>query len=269
MNASPPSPRGRQPHTNPLTRTFRDSYVMAVRNLRRMIRTPQLVAFQAVQPVTFTLLLLYVFGGAIHTPGLRYVDYLLPGILVQATLFGGGTTTVGIAQDLSEGMVDRFRSLPMTRPAVLTGRTIADALKNTVVIGLLLAVGTAVGFRFHGPPLADVAALALVLAFAYAFSWVFAAIALLVRDPETAQVAGFLPIFPLVFASSAFVPTASMPHWLQPFAEHQPISVTVNATRALTQAGHTGTLALTSLAWTLGILLVAAPLATSRYRRLR
>jgi ABC transporter DrrB family efflux protein len=256
--------------TQPLApgRALTDSYLLAGRYARRLVRTPQLVVFQTVQPVMFMLLFVYVFGGTIHTE-LDYVDFLIPGVLVQATLFGGGTTTVGLAQDLSEGMFDRFRSLPMTRPAVLVGRTIADVLKNAVVLALLLAVASAIGFRFHQAALADLAAVALVLVFAYAFSWIYASIALLVRDPEAAQVAAFVPTFPLVFASSAFVPTENMPHWLQLFAEHQPVSITVNAVRALAETGHAGTLPLTSLAWSAGIVLLAAPLAISRYRRLQ
>src|SRR6266542_2544126 len=222
--------------TQPLApgRALTDSYLLAGRYVRRLLRTPQLVVFQTVQPVMFMLLFVYVFGGAIHTQ-LHYIDYLIPGVLVQATLFGGGTTTVGLAQDLSEGMFDRFRSLPMTRPAVLVGRTIADVLKNVVVLALLLAVASAIGFRFHQPVLADLAAVALVLVFAYA----------------------------------AFVPTTNMPHWLRLFAEHQPVSITVNAVRALAETGHAGTLPLTSLAWSAGIVLVAAPLAITRYRRLQ
>jgi len=157
----------------------------------------------------------------------------------------------------------------MTRSALLVGRTIADILKSAVVLALLLVVATIVGYRFHGAVLAVLAAVALVLIFGYAFSWLFAALALLVRDPETAQVASFVPVFPLVFASSAFVPTATMPHWLQVFAEHQPVSVTVDAVRALAEGGDVGTLPLTSLAWSAGILLIAAPLAISRYRRLQ
>jgi ABC-2 type transport system permease protein/oleandomycin transport system permease protein len=244
-----------------------DTAVITSRNLWRLVRTPRLLVFATVQPVMFVLLFVYVFGGAIHTPGLSYVDYLFAGILVLTSLFGGTATTVGLAEDLGAGMIDRFRSLPMSRSAVLAGRTFADLVRNLFVLGLMLAVGTAVGFRFHGSPLGDLAALALVLVFGYAFLWVFAAVALLVRDPETAQIAGLLLIFPLIFASSAFVPPATMPHWLRVFANHQPVSITVSAIRALTQGAHAGTLPLTSLAWAAGILLVAVPLAVTLYRR--
>lgn len=167
----------------------------------------------------------------------NYADYLLPGIFVQTALFGGASTSVGLAQDLNGGIIDRFRSLPMARSAVLASRTIADLLRNVVVLLLMVIVGVAVGIRFHASIGSDVAGLGLVLLFGYAFSWVFATVGLVVKDPETAQVAGFLPLFPLIFASSAFVPVASMPGWLQAFANVQPVSVTVDAVRALVDGG--------------------------------
>lgn len=249
-------------------RALTDTALIAQRSIRRLVRTPQLVVFSTVQPVMFTLLFVYVFGGAIRLTGLSYVDYLLPGILTQTTLVGAVASAVGLSQDLREGMVDRFRSLPMSRVAVLAGRTTADLVRNVFVICLILGVGSAVGFRFHGSPGASAAAFGVALLFGYAFSWVFAVIALVVRDMETAQVAGMVIVFPLMFASSAFVPTATMPHWLQVFTRHQPVSITVGAVRALTQGGHVGTLPLTSAAWSLGILAVAAPVAVGLYRRL-
>ena len=245
-----------------------DTAIVTHRNIRHLLRTPQLLVFATIQPVMFTLLFVYVFGGAIRTPGFEYVNYLLPGILTQTTLFGGTATAIGLAQDLNEGMVDRFRSLPMARSAVLAARTLADALRNVFVIGLIVGVGTAVGFRFHGSAGGALAAVGIALLFGYAFSWVFAVVALSVRQVESAQVASLLIVFPLVFASSAFVPVASMPGWLQVFTRHQPVSITVGAVRALTQGTSAGTLPLTSLAWSLGILAVAAPLAVTLYRRL-
>ena len=245
-----------------------DTAIVTHRNIRHLVRTPQLLVFATIQPVMFTLLFVYVFGGAIRTPGLEYMNYLLPGILTQTTLFGGTATAVGLAQDLNEGMIDRFRSLPMARSAVLAGRTLADAIRNVFVIGLIVGVGTAVGFRFHGSVGGAAVAFGIALLFGYAFSWVFAVVALIVRQVEGAQVASLLIVFPLVFASSAFVPVASMPGWLQVFTRHQPVSVTVGAVRALTQGTSAGTLPLTSVAWSLGILAVAAPLAVTLYRRL-
>jgi ABC transporter DrrB family efflux protein len=237
------------------------------RNLLHIVRSPQLLAFASLQPVIFVLLFRYVFGGAINVPG-SYINYLIPAIFVQTTLFGGNATAVGLAQDLREGIIDRFRSLPMARSAVLAGRTLADLARNVVTVALMVAVGTAVGFRFHAGPAAAVAALMWVLAFGYAFSWVFATIGLVTRNPEAAQFAAGLPLFLLVFASSAFVPVRTMPGWLQAFASVQPVSVTVDAVRALSEGGPTLHWFWQSLAWTAGILLVFVPLAVRQYRRL-
>jgi ABC-2 type transport system permease protein len=236
------------------------------RNLLHILRTPQLIFFASVQPVMFVLLFRFVFGGAIHTPGTSYANYLLPGIFVQTALFGGASTAVGLASDLNSGIVDRFRSLPMARSAVLAGRTFADLIRNVFVVLLMVVVGVLVGFRFHGSILGDIAGLGLVLLFGYAFSWLFALIGLTVRDPETAQVAGFLPLFPLIFASSAFVPVASMPGWLQAFAKVQPVSVTVDAVRALVSGAPAGHWLWQSLLWTAGILTTFVALAVRKYR---
>jgi len=237
------------------------------RNLLRILRTPRLLVFSSIQPVMFVLLFRYVFAGAIHAPGGSYVDYLMPGIFVQTALFGGASTAVGLASDLQGGIIDRFRSLPMARSAVLAGRTIADLIRNILVVLLMVVVGVLVGFRFHGTIGTDIAGVAMVLLFGYAFSWVFAAIGLYVRDPETAQIAGFLPLFPLIFASSAFVPVASMPGWLQAFANVQPVSVTVDAVRALVTGGPVEHWLWQSLVWTAGILVVFALLAVCQYRK--
>lgn len=238
------------------------------RNILHMVRTPQLLVFSGIQPIMFVLLFRYVFGGAIHTPGVNYVDYLLPGIFVQTSLFGGASTAVGLSEDLKGGIIDRFRSLPMTRSAVLAGRTIADLARNVLVVLLMLIVGYAVGFRFHGAVSHNVAGILLVLAFGYGFSWIFAYVGLTVKDPETAQIAGFLPIFPLVFASSAFVPVRTMPHWLQDFANVQPVSVTIDAVRALVTGAPVGNWLWQSILWTAGILIVFVPVAVYRYRNI-
>jgi ABC-2 type transport system permease protein/oleandomycin transport system permease protein len=244
-----------------------DTAAIAKRNLLHVARMPQLLVFSTIQPVMFVLLFRYVFGGAIQTPGSTYVDYLMAGIFVQTTLFGGAQTAVGLATDMNTGIVDRFRSLPMARSAVLAGRTLADLIRNVFVLVLMIVVGTAVGFRFNNTALACFVGMLLVLVFGYAFSWVFAHVGLVVKDPETAQVAGFIPLFPLVFASSAFVPVATMPGWLQGFARVQPVSVTVNAVRALTQGGPIFHWLWQSLVWTGLILVVFVPLAVARYRR--
>jgi ABC transporter DrrB family efflux protein len=240
---------------------------VAGRNLRRIRRTPQLLFFSAVQPIMFVLLFRYVFGGAIKTPGSSYVDYLMPGIFVQVVLFGGAATAVGLSEDVRGGVIDRFRTLPMARSAVLAGRTLADLVRNVFVVALMIGVGVLVGFRFHGSPASDAAGILLVLLFGYAFSWVFAAVGLAVKDPETAQIAGFLPLFPLVFASSAFVPVASMPGWLQAFANHQPVSLTVNVTRSLVGGQPVHDVLWQSLAWSLGIFAVFVVVAVRVYGR--
>jgi ABC-2 type transport system permease protein/oleandomycin transport system permease protein len=196
-----------------------------------------------------------------------YVDYLMPGIFVQTTVFGAIGTAVGLATDLKSGLLERFRSLPMARSAVLAGRTTADLARNVFVAALMAAVGFLVGFRVHTSALGFLAGMLLVLLFGYVLSWVFATVGLAVGDPETAQAAAFPVMAPLVFASSAFVPVSTMPSWLQPFAEHQPVSVTASAVRALMIGGPTTAYLLQSLAWCVGILLVFVPVAVRRYRR--
>jgi ABC-2 type transport system permease protein len=248
--------------------TVADAAAVAKRNLYRYIRVPPLLLFSTIQPVMFVLLFTYVFGGAIQVPGVdNYVDYLMAGILAQTVIFGSTQTGVGLAEDMTRGMVDRFRSLPMARSAVLAGRTLSDTARNLFVVCLMLAVGFLVGFRIHTGVVPALGAVALALAFGLAFSWISAFIGLSVRDVESAQAAGFVWVFPLVFASSAFVPVDSMPGWLQAFAEINPVTVTVNALRALTYGGPTTRAVLESLAWIIGILVVFVPLAVRRYRR--
>lgn len=255
-------------HTGGLGAAISDIVGITGRNLLHTIRTPQLLVFSGIQPIMFVLLFRYVFGGAIATPGGHYVDYLLPGIFVQTALFGGASTAVGLSEDLKGGIIDRFRTLPMARSAVLAGRTLADLARNIFVVVLMLVVGLLVGFRFHGTIWEDIGGLALVIGFGYAFSWVFAAVGLVVKDPETAQIAGFLPIFPLVFASSAFVPVSTMPAWLQDFANVQPVSVVIDAVRALVTGAPTGHWVWESLLWLGGILVAFFIVAIDRYRRL-
>ena len=200
------------------------------RNLRRLVRVPTLLVFATVQPVLFVLLFTYAFGGAIHVPGVaRYIDYLLPGIFVLAIGFGASQTGVAIAEDLATGMIDRFRSLPITGAAVLAGRVAADALRNLFVVALMIAVGAAIGFRFHAGPAAALAAVALAVAAGLAFSWLNLLLGLLVRDPESAGLAGLFPVIILFFTSSTLVPVATMPGWLQAFAKANPITVITGA----------------------------------------
>lgn len=244
-----------------------DTLAIAGRNLRAMVRVPQVLVFSTIQPVIFVLMFRYVFGGAIQVPGVPYVDFLMPGIFVQTITFGAVNTGVGLAEDLHKGLIERFRSLPMARSAVLGGRTLADLARNLFVVTLMVAVGFLVGFRVHTNALAFLASIALLLLFAFALSWLFALVGLTAPSAEAAQAASFPILAPLVFASSAFVPVSSMPGWLQVFAEHQPVSVTVNAVRALVLGGPTASKVLAALAWSIGILVVFAPLAVARYRK--
>jgi ABC transporter DrrB family efflux protein len=246
-----------------------DALVMAERGLRQTTRIPELLVFSTVQPVMFVLLFRYVFGGAIHVGGgVSYVNFLMAGIFVQTVAFGAvATTSMGIADDLQKGLVDRFRSLPMSRLAVLLGRTLADLVRNVLTVVVMLAVGLAVGFRPQGSGVDWVAALALLLLFSFSFSWIGATIGLAVGNVEAVQAAGFLWLFPLTFASSAFVPISTMPSWLRTFAEAQPITRIVDAVRAwvLGQPVHSN--GWISLAWCLGLLALSVPFALRFYRR--
>jgi ABC transporter DrrB family efflux protein len=205
----------------------RDTFAVAKRGLYAYLRVPQLLVFSTIQPVIFVLMFRYVFGGAIELDGpVDYVDFLMPGIFVQTVVFGAIATAIGLATDMKSGLMERFHALPMSRAAVLTGRTLADLVRNVFVVVLMMVVGFAVGWRIHTDVLGLLAGAGLVLLFGYAMSWIFATVGLAVGDPETAQAAAFPVLAPLVFASSVFVPVDSVPGWQQPFAEHQPVSVT-------------------------------------------
>jgi ABC-2 type transport system permease protein/oleandomycin transport system permease protein len=211
----------------------------------------------------------YVFGGAISVPGFPYVDYLMPGVFAQTVAFGAIQTGVGLAEDLHKGLIERFRSLPMARSAVLAGRTVADLVRNVFVVGLMLVVGFLVGFRVHTDALGLIAGMAVMLLFGFSLTWIFAIIGLSTSNAETAQAASFPILAPLVFASSAFVPVNSMPGWLQAFAKNQPVSVAIDAVRSLVLGGqfsNTGKV-VASIAWSVGIIAIFAPLAIRRYRR--
>ena len=248
--------------------TLRDTFAITQRNLIAYRRVPQLLVFSTIQPVIFVLMFRYVFGGAIDLPGpIPYVDFLMPGIFVQTVVFGAIATAIGLATDLKSGLMERFRALPMARSAVLTGRTMADLARNVFVVILMMVVGFLVGWRIHTNVLALLAGALLVLLFGYAMSWIFATVGLAVGDPETAQAAAFPVLAPLVFASSAFVSPEKMPGWLQVFANHQPVSATASAVRALVNGGPTATYVFQSVAWCVGILFVFAPIAVRLYRR--
>jgi ABC-2 type transport system permease protein/oleandomycin transport system permease protein len=244
-----------------------DTVVLAKRNLKRIPRAPDLLLAFTVQPVMFTLLFVYVFGGAIETPGYEYEDFLMPGIIVQSIAFGGFVTALGLSDDLKKGLIDRFRSLPMSRGAVLGGRTLADVVTNCLTLAVMIVTGLLIGFRFDANALEIVAGLGLLLLLGYAFSWVFAYAGLTASSPEAAQSIGFIAIFPLTFASSAFVPVDSMPSWLQSFAEVNPFTVLVDAMRALWLDAPAGSSIWGSLAWCVGLIALFAPLSIARYRR--
>jgi ABC transporter DrrB family efflux protein len=244
-----------------------DTLVLAKRGLLRIPRQPDLLIGFTIQPVMFVLLFVYVFGGAIRTPGYDYVDFLMPGIITQSISFGGFVTALGLSDDLRKGLIDRFRSLPMSRAAVLAGRTLADLATNALSLAVLVTVGVIVGFSFHNGVGEVIAGFGLLLLFGYAFSWVFACIGLFVSSPEAANAVGFTAIFPLTFASSAFVPVDSMPDWLQAFADINPITIMVNAIRALWLGAPAGNNVVGALAWTVGFIAVFAPIAIMRYRR--
>jgi ABC transporter DrrB family efflux protein len=245
-----------------------DAWVVTKYNLIAVPRVPELLVFLTIQPILFVVLFRYVFGGAIDAPGLSYVNFLIPGIIVQTVAFGGITTGIGLAEDLQKGVIDRLRSLPMARFALLAGRTVADIARNMFSIVLMVVVGIIVGFSFQDTDVAKVVAgVLLLLLFGFAFSWIAALIGLSVPNAEVAQSAGFIWLFPLTFASSAFVPVDSMPDWLQAFAEVNPVTVTVNAVRELWLGMPSGNDILWSVLWSLGLIAIFAPLATLRYRR--
>ena len=252
-----------------ITAFVRDTSIITHRHLLRTWRTPQLMVLSAIMPVMFVLLFRYVFGGSIHVPGYSsYVNYLIPGILVQTVLFGGSSTAVGLADDLSRGITDRFRSLPTHRSAILAARTLADLIRLSYTVALLIAIGYLVGFRFHNGVPQVAAGIAIALLFGYACSWTFALLALWVRQTEIATLAAFMFTFPLVFAASTFTSTATMPAGLRAFADAQPVTKVVNVLRTLTVgSGWPGRPMLYALGWSLGILIVSATLATWRFRK--
>jgi ABC transporter DrrB family efflux protein len=266
-----PAVRWRPPPLREFGSAATDAVVVTVRNLRHFVRQPELLIFSTIQPVMFVLLFVYVFGGAVSRslpPGVTYVDYLLPGIFVQSVTFRASQTAVGLSEDLQRGVIDRFRSMPMARSAVLLGRTVADLVRNVLIIGLMIIVGYLVGFRFHAGVANALGAVGLVASFGFALSWIFAFLALTVRGAEAAQSAGFVVVFPLVFASSVFVPVSSMPAWLQAFARASPITLTANAARSFSLTGGVPGSLGGAAAWIAVILAVFIPLCVWRYRRM-
>lgn len=250
-------------------RFIHDTLIIAKRNLMRTWRTPQLLFFSSFQPILFLFLFNYVFGGAVSksTEGSSYITFLLPGILAQTALFGSAQTGVGMAEDLNKGVVDRFLSLPISRGSIVAGRTLADACRNIFVVLIMIGMGMILGFRFEQGIWFALGAIGLAVLFGFAFSWISLAIGLAVKDSETAQVAGFVWIFPLVFASSVFVPVQTMPEWLQKFAENQPVTHIVNAVRYLSTGGADSSSVIKTIIWALAIIIVFSPIATRLFRK--
>jgi len=245
-----------------------DTFVLAKRNLLRIPRAPDLLVSFTLQPIMFVVLFVYVFGGAIETPGFDdYTDFLMPGIIVQTMSFGGFVTALGLSEDLKKGLIDRFRSLPMARSAVLSGRTLADVATNTVSLAIMISVGLLVGFTFSANAFEILAGIGLMLLFGYAFSWVFAFFGLTASSAEAAQALGFMAIFPLTFISSAFVPVESMPAALEWFADVNPFTTVVDAMRALWVDTPAGNDIWGAVLWSVGLIAVFAPLSVARYRR--
>ncbi len=247
---------------------FSDTWQITKRNLIHYKRSPRLIFFSAVQPVIFVLLFAYVFGGAIDVPGNSYINYLIPAIIIQTVLFGAVNTAVGLSQDMTRGLMDRFRSLPMTRSAVIAGRTLADSLRNLFTVGIMIGVGYAIGFRIEQSPLEAIAGIALAVLFGFAIMWVMTIIGLSVKNTETAQMAGMVFMFPMTFASSAFVPTASMPTALKWFAEHSPVTYAIDSIRGLMITGSYENSIWYILLWIAGILTFAFPIAVRQYKKI-
>jgi len=256
---------------NSFAQALRDTLIITQRNLMRYIRLPRLLFFSVIQPVMFIVLFNYVFGGAlissISVPGGKYIDYLLPGILVQLVMFGGVQTGIGLAEDMSKGIIDRFRALPMSRIAVIAGRTLSDTIRNLVSMLIMISAGMLLGFRFHNGFWGAIGMMAVLLLFGLSFSWIFAYIGMAIKDAETAQLASFVFIFPLTFASAAFVSVQSMSSWLQVFARNQPVTMVVDAARHFALGIASGGAIWKILTWTTVIFIVFIPLSIWQYQR--
>lgn len=264
----------RQP---PRGKAFRDGAVVAKRNLIRIKRVPDLLVFSTISPIMFILLFAYIFGSAINVPGVGYREYLIPGIFAQTVIFGATTTGAGLAEDIKKGIIDRFRSLPMSRSAVLVGRTASDVLTNVITIFVMSVTGLAVGWRIRGSILDAVLGFVLLLLFAYSISWVMALVGLLVPSPEVVNNASFIVIFPLTFVANTFVPTNNFPAVLKTVANYNPVSSVTQAARDL--FGNTSAQLPTpdawslrhpvvyTLLWVVGLLAVFVPLSVGQYKR--
>jgi len=274
-----PTTTGLGPATR-VRNAFADGMVVMRRNLLQISRIPTVLVFELVQPIMFVLLFAFVFAGNITNlpAGFTYVMFLMPGIFTQNAIFGSTTTAIGLAEDMKKGLVDRFRSLPMARSAVLVGRTTSDLAKNFVLLILVIGVGYLVGFRFQNGLFGALGMIALVLAVGFVFSWISAVVALAIKEVEGVQAAMFTGIFPIVFVSAALVPIAGMKSWIQPIAEHNPVTVWANTARVLALGNAAlppdygpqslAGLLLTSVIWIAVLLVIFVPVAIRMYRRL-
>jgi ABC-2 type transport system permease protein/oleandomycin transport system permease protein len=265
--AAPAAQQLSSPRRSKLAWAAADCMAIAKRNVIGTIRRPQLLAFVTIQPVLFVLMFRYVFGGSIRIPGVSYTNYLMAGIFVTTVLFGAQNTAIGMAEDLHSGLIERFRSLVMARSAVLAGRVLADAARNLFVIVLMLGVGYLVGFRLRTNPAALAAAAGVLLLFGFAISWVTALVGLTAKSAEAAGAAALPLTVLLTFPSSAFLLTRNLPGPLRAFADHQPLTATVDAIRPLLLGGPTGGHAVVAIIWCTGLVAVFAPLSVLRYRR--
>jgi ABC transporter DrrB family efflux protein len=263
--------------TGGLAKALSDGAVVARRNLIKIKRVPDLLVFSTMSPIMFILLFAYVFGSAIHPPGIGYREFLIPGIFAQTVIFGATITGAGLAEDMQKGIIDRFRSLPMSRSAVLVGRTTSDVLNNVLVITIMSVTGLIVGWRIRSSVGEAIVGFLLLLAFAYAISWIMATVGLIVSTPEVVNNASFMIIFPLTFIANTFVPTNNFPTVLKAIANWNPVSSVTQASRQL--FGNTGTAPLPDSPWSLhhpviytliwiaGLLAVFVPLSVRQYKR--
>jgi len=247
---------------------FNEVLLLGQRNLKRMLRSPDLIFYAVFQPVLFILMFVYVFGGAIKLPNMEYKQFLMPGIFVQTVVFGSvAATAIGVALDMQRGIMDRFLSLPISSSSVLLGRQLSEILRNIGLICVLVVMSLIVGFRFHGTLLSVLGGMGLLLLFGFAFSWVATFIGLVSGSAEAAQSAGLMWLFPFTFVSSAFVPTSTMPGWLQLYAKHSPITTVADTLRLLFNGQPASTSVWEALAWSIVIMAVFMPLAIHRFRR--
>jgi ABC-2 type transport system permease protein/oleandomycin transport system permease protein len=256
--------------TNRIFETISDIVAIGKRDLLAQVRMPHLIIGALLQPIVLLVLFRFVLQGALSPAafhGIPYVDYLIPGIFCVAVMMGAVTTGMSMSTDVKSGILERFRALPMARSGVLAGRTLADLVRTVLVVIVMVAIGLAMGFRVHANALSFLAAMLLVLLFAFALSWLFATIGLISGDPESTHVVSFIVVTTFLFVSSVFVPVSAMASWLQGFAKYQPLSVTASAVRALCIGGPTMSYVIQSLAWCLGILVVCFPLGIWVYRR--